>query len=132
LAKPLEKVLYVEDEADIRAVAEIALAQLGGLEVQTCTNGLEAPDAVKRFLPDLVLLDVMMPGMDGVATLAALRADPAVPRVPVAFMTARTLPDEIANYLRLGAIGVIGKPFDPLKLAGEVRALWLKHQEQQR
>jgi len=130
VARPLEKVLYVEDEADIRAVAEIALVSLGGLQVQTCSNGLEAAGAVKRFAPDLVLLDVMMPGMDGVATLAALRADPALPPVPVAFMTARTLPDEVDQYMRLGAIGVIGKPFDPLKLAGEVRALWQKHQEQ--
>ncbi len=129
MARPLEKVLYVEDEADIRAIAEIALVSLGGLEVQTCSNGLEAPAAVKRFVPDLVLLDVMMPGMDGVATLAALRADPGLPKVPVAFMTARTLPDEVDQYLRLGAIGVIGKPFDPLTLAGEVRALWQKHLE---
>lgn len=124
---PLSKVLYVEDEADIRAVAEIALAGLGGLTVRTCASGYEAPAAIKEFVPDLVLLDVMMPGMDGVETFAALRADPSVPPVPVAFMTARTLPTELDHYLRLGAIGVISKPFDPLKLADEVRVLWAKH-----
>jgi CheY-like chemotaxis protein len=129
VAQPLRKVLYVEDEADIRAVAEIALAGLGGLEVQTCANGYGAADAVRAFAPDLVLLDVMMPGMDGVATLAALRADPSLPPVPVAFMTARTLPSEIEHYIKLGAIGVIRKPFDPVTLAGEVRGLWQKHQE---
>jgi CheY-like chemotaxis protein len=129
MARPLAKVLYVEDEADIRSVAEIALGSLGGLEVRTCANGYDAAAAVRSFDPDLVLLDVMMPGMDGVATLAALRADPTLPPVPVAFMTARTLPAEIEHYVRLGAIGVISKPFDPIKLAGEVRALWQKHQE---
>jgi CheY-like chemotaxis protein len=128
MARTLEKVLYVEDEADIRSIAEIALGGLGGLQVRTCSNGYDAPAAVRDFAPDLVLLDVMMPGMDGVATLAALRADPGLPPVPVAFMTARTLPAEVEHYVRLGAIGVISKPFDPVKLADEVRALWQKHQ----
>jgi len=129
VAQPLKKVLYVEDEPDIRSVAEIALSGLGGLEVETCSSGYDAPAAIKRFGPDLVLLDVMMPGMDGPSTLAALRADASIPPVPVAFMTARTLPDEVQHYLKLGAIGVISKPFDPLKLADEVRTLWARHQE---
>lgn len=129
MSKPLEKVLYVEDEADIRAVAEIALVTVSGLSVRTCASGMDAPAAIREFTPDMVLLDVMMPGMDGVATLAMLRADPSFAGLPVAFMTARTLPSEIEQYLRLGAIGVITKPFDPLHLGDEVRALWQKHQE---
>lgn len=127
LDTPLKKVLYVEDEADIRAVAEIALAGLGGIEVRTCASGLEAPAAIREFGPDLVLLDVMMPGMDGIATLAQLRATPDLRDIPVVFMTARTLPDELAHYLKLGAVGVITKPFDPIGLADEVRALWRRH-----
>ena len=120
----LHRILYVEDEPDIRAVAEIALAGVGGFTVRTCASGIEAPDAVRSFEPDLVLLDVMMPGMDGVETLAALRADPATRDVPIAFMTARTLPAELERYITLGAIGVITKPFDPLLLSDQLRALW--------
>jgi len=120
----LTRILYVEDEADIRAVADIALTRVGGFTLCLCASGAEALPAAREFAPELILLDVMMPGMDGLETLAALRADPALKDVPVAFMTARTLPAELDRYRTSGAIGVINKPFDPLSLAAEVRALW--------
>ena len=124
MSAELQRILCVEDEADIRAIAEIALAGLGGFQVRFCASGLEAMSAAHEFHPDLVLLDVMMPGMDGVTTLGKLRADPATRDVPVVFMTARTQPAEIEHYRSLGALDVITKPFDPLTLADQVRAVW--------
>ena len=125
--RPLSRILYVEDEADIRTIAELALTSLGGFAVRVCTCGQEALPAVLEFQPDLVLLDVMMPGLDGVATLATLRADPAARSVPVVFMTARTQPAELAHYCSLGALDVITKPFDPLALPDQVRGIWERH-----
>ena len=124
MSPPLKKILYVEDEPDIVTIAELALVTLGGFELRSCASGTEALAAVPQFKPDLVLLDVMMPGMDGVATLGALRADPSTSFVPVVFMTARSQPAEIARYRSLGALDVITKPFDPLVLADQVRAIW--------
>ena len=120
----LARVLYVEDEPDIQAVARIALQTVGGFTVQICSSGEEALREVKAFGPDLILLDVMMPGMDGPGTLAALRATPGLEQVPVVFMTAKVQPSEVAQYKSLGALDVIPKPFDPMKLAEQVRHIW--------
>ena len=122
--RTLEKVLYVEDEPDIRVVARLALEQLGGFTVELCGSGPEALERCPTFNPDLILLDVMMPGMDGPSTLLALRALPNCSRTPVVFMTAKVQPQEIAHYRQLGAVDVIPKPFDPLALADRVRAIW--------
>lgn len=118
-----ERVLYVEDDADIRSVAELALADVGGFCVCLCASGQEALAQIDDFAPDLVLLDVMMPGMDGPQTLQALKQRPGGLGIPVVFMTARLQPSEIAEYRALGAIGVIPKPFDPMTLAEDIRAL---------
>ena len=120
----LQRILCVEDEPDIRTVAELALAGIGGFTIHSCGSGQEALAAVHEFAPDLVLLDVMLPGMDGVETLAALRSDPRTQRLPVVFMTARTQPAEVEHYRSLGALDVITKPFDPLTLADQVRVIW--------
>ena len=120
----LQRVLYVEDEPDIRAVAHLALEMVGGLVVKLCSSGEEALREAPLFNPQLILLDVMMPGMDGPGTLRALRALPLLADVPVVFMTAKVQPQEVANYTRLGALGVIAKPFDPMTLAAQVRGLW--------
>jgi two-component system, OmpR family, response regulator len=120
----LERVLYVEDEPDIQAVARLALEQLGGFDVAVCSSGKEAVERIQQFSPDIVLLDVMMPGMDGPTTLRALRAAAEGRDVPVVFMTAKAQPQEIAHYKRLGAIDVIPKPFDPMTLADQVRSIW--------
>ena len=120
----LQRVLYVEDEPDIQAVARLALEMVGGLTVKTCSSGEEALKEAPAFEPQLILLDVMMPGMDGPGTLKALRALPSLAAVPVIFMTAKVQPQEVAHYTGLGALGVIAKPFDPMTLAAQVRALW--------
>jgi len=123
----LKRILYVEDEPDIRAVAQIALEVVGGFVTRICSSGAEALQAVASFAPDLILLDVMMPGMDGPSTLLALRKLPELDGTPVAFMTAKVQPNEVIEYKRLGAIGVIAKPFDPMTLGDAVRALWIQH-----
>ncbi len=120
----LQRVLYVEDEPDIQAVAKLALELVGGFTVKVCASGEEALREAEAFAPEMILLDVMMPGMDGPTTLQALRALPALATVPVAFMTAKVQPAEVAHYKTLGARDVIPKPFDPMTLASQVRAIW--------
>lgn len=119
----LARVVAVEDDPDIRAVVELALGHVGGLAVTCCESGPSALEAVPEIGPDLVLLDVMMPGMDGLETLTRLRLDSRIRHVPVVFMTARVQPHHRADYLERGALGVIAKPFDPLTLAKQLRQL---------
>ncbi|NKD87227.1 response regulator [Haematospirillum sp. 15-248] len=120
----LQRVLYVEDDPDIQAIATLALVDVGGLKVTACSSGDEALSAFPSADPQIVLLDVMMPGMDGPGTLQALRKLPGGDRVPVAFMTAKVQSHEVARYLDMGAAGVISKPFDPMTLAEQVRTIW--------
>lgn len=124
----LNRIMLVEDEPDIRTVAELALASVGGFEVKLCACGQEALDALPFYLPDLIMLDVMMPGMDGPATFTELRKLPAGKDVPVIFMTAKVQQAEVSGYKQLGAIGIIPKPFDPMTLAEKVRSLWIAGQ----
>ncbi|MBE0510486.1 MAG: response regulator [Chromatiales bacterium] len=120
----LQRILYVEDESDIQAVAKLALEMVGGFEVKICSSGEEALAVAEAFAPQLLLLDVMMPGIDGPGTLAALRDIPSLAEVPAVFMTAKVQTNEVAYYKSLGALGVIAKPFDPMGLADEVRRIW--------
>lgn len=120
----LRYVLYADDEEDILSVATLALEMVGGLEVTACSSGRAALAAAHRRRPDLILLDVMMPDMDGPATLSLIRADPDLADIAVALLTARVRPSEVEDYLGLGADGVIAKPFDPMRLADEVRRIW--------
>lgn len=120
----LNKVLYVEDDPDIQLVAQMALEMVGGLSLRACSSGREAVLAALDYQPDLILLDVMMPEMDGPATLAELRKLPNTATTPVVFMTAKVQAAEVSHYRALGAIGVIAKPFDPMALAQQVRQLW--------
>lgn len=125
--KTLTHILYVEDDLDIQAVAQIALEVVGGLSLKTCSSGAEALTAVDNgFVPDLLLLDVMMPNMDGPTTLAGLRKLANTVATPVIFMTAKVQSSELDFYTSLGAIGVIAKPFDPMALSTQVRAIWEK------
>jgi two-component system, OmpR family, response regulator len=123
---PLSRILLVEDDPDIQKVAKMALEALGGYSVRVCGSGPEALSVIGGggFAPDLVLLDVMMPGMDGPATLAALRRLPGAERLPTVFLTARVQADEVARYQALGAADVIAKPFDPMRLAATVAGIW--------
>lgn len=120
----LTRILYVEDEADIQTVAQLALETLGGYTVAICSSGQEALDRAPDFQPQLILLDVMMPVMDGPTTMGMLRALPQFADTPVIFMTAKVQPSEIAHYLQLGALDVIPKPFDPMILSSQVQAIW--------
>jgi len=118
-------VLYADDEPDIREVASIALELDGAIALTAVGSGREALDALERpgYHPDVIMLDVMMPGMDGPAVLAEIRRRPGLADIPVVFITARAQAHEQARFLALGAVGVITKPFDPLALAGELRAI---------
>ena len=120
----LNKVLYVEDDPDIQLVAQMALEMVGGLSLRACSSGREAILAATEYQPDLILLDVMMPDMDGPATLVELRKLPNTATTPVIFMTAKVQAAEVSHYRSLGAMGVVAKPFDPMQLAQQVRALW--------
>lgn len=116
------KVLIIDDEEDIRRVARLALARVGGMEVVDTGHGEDAVELAARETPDVILLDVMMPGRDGPATLAALRADGRTAAIPVVFLTAKAMPAEIHRLKTLGAVGVLTKPFDPMTLAAALRA----------
>jgi len=123
---PLRKILCVEDEPLVQAVARAALEKRGGFTVLACASGAAAVDAAAAFAPDLLLLDVMMPGMDGPATLAALRRLPATAATPAVFMTTRTQAQALAVGAAPGVIGTIDKPFDPKTLVEAVAALWAR------
>lgn len=120
----LERILYIEDEADIREVALLALDVVGGFTVKACASGQEALAKAQAFAPQLILSDVMMPGLDGPATIKALREIPSLADVPVVFMTAKVQPTEIDHFKSLGVRDVISKPFDPMTLADQVRSIW--------
>lgn len=120
----LKHILYVEDEPDIQTVARLALETVGGFRVTICGSGEEAVKVVRDLSPDLVLLDVMMPGMDGPSTLRRLREFPELQTTPVVFMTAKVQRSEVEHYRSLGAVGVIAKPFDPMTLSDEVLSIW--------
>lgn len=118
------KVFYVEDEPDLREVATLSLEMDPDMRVRTAECGPEALAALDsgEWRPDVILLDVMMPGMDGPTVLQHIRERPFLDAVPVIFITARTQPAERERFLGLGAVGVISKPFDPLTLASDLRA----------
>lgn len=116
------RVLHVDDEPDIREVVDMSLALNPEFEVRACSSGAEAVAAAAEWSPALILLDVMMPGMDGPATLVQLRNNPQTADIPVVFMTARTQSREVEHLIGLGAQGVISKPFDPTTLAAQVQS----------
>lgn len=120
----LSKILYVEDDPDIQTVAQISLEEVGGFNLTICSSGREALQAVAGMQPDLILLDVMMPEMDGPTTLENLRKLDNTRDTPVIFMTAKVQASEVSFYKSLGALGVITKPFDPILLPDQVIKLW--------
>ena len=119
----IRKVLLVDDEDDIRTIGQLSLSRVGGWQTVLAASGAEAVAKAAAEQPDLILLDVMMPGMDGPTTLGQLRAQEATAKTPVIFMTAKIQKQEVARYLELGAVGVIGKPFDPMTLPAEIKRL---------
>ncbi|WP_119309075.1 response regulator [Cohaesibacter haloalkalitolerans] len=127
MTKALERITYVEDDQDIRAIAELALGALGGYQLDLCENGKVALERVPVFHPDLILLDVMMPVMDGTETLRTLKSTPELADIPVVFMTAKAQRHEVQGYKESGAVDVIAKPFDPTDLPARVMRIWELH-----
>jgi DNA-binding response OmpR family regulator len=115
-------VLYVDDEPDLCEIAVMSLELDPEFQVRSCGSGSEALALLRQWRPAIVLLDVMMPGLDGPATFAAIRREIAND-LPIAFATARTQVSDVARLMALGAVGVIAKPFNPLRLAADVRGL---------
>ncbi len=124
MSDKLQRLTYVEDEPDIRSITEFALKELGGFELDVCASGPEAIERTPDFNPDLIILDVMMPGMDGIETYKRLRAIPKLAKTPIVFMTAKAMKHETDRYRALGAADVIPKPFDPITLPDLVREIW--------
>jgi CheY-like chemotaxis protein len=116
------KVLIIDDEDDIRKIAKLSLGRVGGMEVVEAGSGAEGVKKADAERPDAILLDVMMPGIDGPATLALLRAGETTSRIPVMFLTAKAMTAEVERLKALGAVAVLTKPFDPMKLPSDVRA----------
>lgn len=116
-------VLFVDDDANIRTVARIGLEGLTDWEIDEAASGYEALKKAAERVPDLILLDVMMPGLDGPATFKSLKASLPLKAVPVIFVTAKVQNEEIQQYIRLGAAGVITKPFDPMTLPDDISSI---------
>jgi CheY-like chemotaxis protein len=113
-------VLIIDDESDIREVAQISLEMIGGWQVITSESGQDGIEKAKSNRPDAILLDVMLPDMDGPTTLKKLQADPETSHIPVVFLTAKIQTADRTRFANLGAVAVIGKPFDPINLASQV------------
>lgn len=120
----LRRVLLVEDDSHLQFVTRIALENVGRFTVKTCSSGSEAVQEALTFLPDLILLDVMMPGMDGPSTLRVLSNFPDTARIPVVFMSAKVQTHEVLQYREMGAVDVISKPFDPMTLSTRLHKIW--------
>ena len=117
------KVLIVDDEDDIRRIAMLALVGVGGMEVAEASGGPEGIRRAREDRPDVILLDMMMPGMDGMATFRGLRGAPETSEIPVVFLTAKAMTAEVDRLKALGARGVLIKPFDPMTLPALLRRL---------
>ena len=117
------KVLIIDDEDDIRRIARLSLSRVGGMEVAEASSGTDGVRAAMEQSPDAILLDVMMPGLDGPRTLSALLARPETAAIPVVFLTAKAATSEIERLKTLGAKGVLTKPFDPMTLPARLREI---------
>lgn len=122
--KDLKKILYAEDEPDIQMVVEAVVQAMSSYEIKICANGKLLLDCVEEYKPDLILLDVMMPEMDGPATFKNLKANEKTKDIPVVFMTAKAQAHEVKIFEESGAIGIITKPFDPVNLCSEIEKIW--------
>ena len=120
----LTRILYAEDEPRIQFVTKMALERIGGFTVATCSSGPEALAIAPEFDPDLVLIDVRMPGMSGPETLEELRRLPKLANIPVVFMTANVMKEDVERYRAMGAAEVIAKPFEPTELPDRLREIW--------
>jgi CheY-like chemotaxis protein len=123
-AQPLQRVCYVEDDEDIRKIVRMSLERIGKLTVEVIGDPMVAIEAMKAFKPELVMLDWMMPGMDGPTLYRKMREEPEVRDLPVVFITAKASEKELNELHALGAAGTISKPFSPKDLPTQLRAIW--------
>lgn len=120
----LEKILVVDDDNDILEIVKLALSSVGNFSIEACSSGKEAIERVGIAKPQLIMLDVMMPDMDGPTTLRKIRENPEFTTTPVIFLTAKVQKHEVEQFKKLGAVDVIPKPFDPMTLSETVAAIW--------
>jgi len=131
MEKQLRNILCIDDDEDIVEVAKTSFEALSNFTAHGAIGGQEGIKRAEELKPDLILLDVMMPGMDGLATLKILRENPIFSQTPIIFMTARVQSSDISYYKTLGVAGVIAKPFDPEVLVREVENFWRSFHEKQ-
>lgn len=124
------KILYAEDEADVQTIVEISIWSTSKHEIKTCPNGKILLECVEEYNPDLILLDIMMPEMDGPTTFENLQANPKTKDIPVVFMTAKAQSHEIEMFKQTGVVGIITKPFEPLSLCKDIEKIWDRHLSQ--
>jgi CheY-like chemotaxis protein len=124
--RPLNKICYVEDDEDIQRIVRLSLERVGKMTVEVVGDPMVAIETMKAFGPDLVLLDWMMPGMDGPTLFRAMKERPETQSLPVVFITAKANQVELDELTRLGAAGAISKPFSPKDLPDQLRAIWEK------
>ncbi len=125
--KNLNTLVYIDDDASLRSIVEIALATIGNYEVKLCSSGLEALEILQDFHPDMILLDLVMPEMDGFETLEKIRQIESLKNIPVVFMTAHSDARTLKSFRQAGAAGSISKPFNPIRLAEQIQTLWNKY-----
>jgi two-component system OmpR family response regulator len=124
--RPLNRICYVEDDEDIQRIVRMSLERVGKMTVEIVTDPLRAIEAMNTFKPDLVMLDWMMPGMDGPTLFRKMKEIPSVQALPVVFITAKASQRELDELKSLGAAGTISKPFSPKDLPDQLRAIWSK------
>ncbi len=124
MTPPLRRILCIDDERDILDVAQMCLERIGHYEVTCCEDSHKALAQAETIMPDLILLDVMMPGMNGPDTFAILRKSPKTRHIPVIFLTARIQSAEIKAYIKQGIADVIVKPFDAMALSSQIEKAW--------
>ena len=125
-ATPLSRVCYVEDDEDIQRIVRVTLERVGKMTVEVVSDPTLAIEAITAFRPDLVMLDWMMPKMDGPTLFRQMKLRPETSSLPVVFITAKASQSELDELLRLGAVGAISKPFSPKDLPEQLRAIWAK------
>lgn len=124
--KKLGKILYAEDEPDVQTIVQMVVEAMSDYEIKICGNGRLLLECVEEYSPDLILLDVMMPEMDGPETYKNLQANEITKNIPVIFMTAKAQVHEVQLFSESGVVGVITKPFDPMTLCPEIQQIWEK------
>ncbi len=121
---PLKRIMHVEDDESIRMITSITLESVGNMEVRSCESGFLALDQFEEFKPQVILMDVMMPELDGPETLEKMKARFDLSSIMVLFITAKVQDDEIAHFKAIGGFDVIEKPFDPMTLSDKILACW--------